>query len=348
MAEPDRNFIFTFSTGRSGTAYLAKLLAANLPAAEIHHERTGYQSFGVDTPDASHFTLFNSVGNVAKVQEFWAQKLVRIGRTQKRFYGEASHFNAKAGLLENIHRLADQGKTHIVFLDRDPFKILWSYHNRFDFANVGFTWLFSLDPNYPNKIVPSDDHKKYGQAGIAYWYIQEMLARGEYYRHLLANAPSVTLHHWDLADITQQAGADKLIGALTVTAQSATIPAPENTSQRWFFGEKVRSKLQEMTALLERDCAKLGEDFFKSGRRLATPKRTRRAVRAQNITINAGRTARPRVPRATTEKAIKDAVGLVHQNKFAQAQKMLEDALAGAPNDPDVHCQLGLVHARRG
>lgn len=124
MAEPDRNFIFAVSTGRSGTAYLAKLLDANLPAAEIHHERTGYQSFGVDTPDASHFTLFNPLGNVPKVQAFWKQKLGRIARTQKRFYGEASHFNAKAGLLENFHLLADHGRTHIVFLDRDPFKIL--------------------------------------------------------------------------------------------------------------------------------------------------------------------------------------------------------------------------------
>ena len=56
-----------------------------------------------------------------KVQAFWKQKLGRIARTQKRFYGEASHFNAKAGLwggraglLPNMEQLAlehygDQG-----------------------------------------------------------------------------------------------------------------------------------------------------------------------------------------------------------------------------------------------
>jgi hypothetical protein len=83
MAQHRRNFIFSVSTGRSGTAYLAKLLAANLPDAEIHHERTGYQNFGVHTPDASHFTLFNSLGNVKNVQDYWAQKLSRIARANK-------------------------------------------------------------------------------------------------------------------------------------------------------------------------------------------------------------------------------------------------------------------------
>lgn len=118
-----------------------------------------------------------------------------------------------------------------------------------------------------------------------------------------------------LADITQQAGADKLIGGITGKPETATIPPPENISQRWFFGEEEKPKLRQMMAALERDCTALGEEFLDKGRRLATPARGGRAVR---------------------------------QNKFAQSQDLLERALAAAPGNPDVLCQLGLVCARRG
>ena len=47
--------------GRTGTAYLTKLLRANCPGlAECHHERTGFDRMGVQNPDASTFMLFNS------------------------------------------------------------------------------------------------------------------------------------------------------------------------------------------------------------------------------------------------------------------------------------------------
>ena len=108
-----KTFIFTVTTGRSGTGYLTRLLSENLVDAEVHHERLGYQAFGVDTPDASHFTLFNSVGNVVQVQDFWRQKLTEI-----------SHFNAKAGLIENLGGLHEHGDVHLIVLYRDPLATL--------------------------------------------------------------------------------------------------------------------------------------------------------------------------------------------------------------------------------
>jgi len=357
MAQHRRNFIFSVSTGRSGTAYLAKLLAANLPDAEIHHERTGYQNFGVHTPDASHFTLFNSLGNVKNVQDYWAQKLSRIARANKQFYGEASHFNAKAGLLENLHRLGGSGHTHMVFLDRDPFKVLWSYHNRFDFANVGFTWLFSLDPNYPNKIIPSAEHQQYGSAGIALWYIQEMQARGEYYRRLLQGNPNVTIHHHDLNKIVTPTGATEFVSNLLgdPLPTPVVIPEKENASANWFYGDDEQAKLRQLMKTLERETSALGRDFFESGKRLATPERATKRSIQKSITISTG--SAPTAPTAATtsadtdiqtRKRLKDAVQLIRQNQFVKAQGLLEQALASAPGDANVLHQLGLVHARRG
>ena len=73
-----RKFVFTLSSGRTGTAFLAHLLQANLPGAEVHHEILDYAAFGVDTPDVSHLRQFNAIGNSQLVQSFWKQKFQRI------------------------------------------------------------------------------------------------------------------------------------------------------------------------------------------------------------------------------------------------------------------------------
>ncbi|GAH10138.1 unnamed protein product, partial [marine sediment metagenome] len=81
-----KQFVFTITTGRSGTAYLAELLRLNTASCEAHHELLGFEAFGVDTPDVSHLTLFNSQGNIKKIQAFWAQKLSRIQQCTKEYY----------------------------------------------------------------------------------------------------------------------------------------------------------------------------------------------------------------------------------------------------------------------
>ena len=67
-----KRLLYSISTGRCGTMFLANLIRANLrqDAAVVHHERTGFLNFGVHTPDLSHLTTFNTVGNVAHVREF--------------------------------------------------------------------------------------------------------------------------------------------------------------------------------------------------------------------------------------------------------------------------------------
>src|SRR5271165_1188039 len=89
--------IFTLTAGRTGTAYLAELLRTNVPQAETHHEILTYTSFGVDTPDISHFHAFNNYGNTPEVQAFWQHKFEKILGCGKSCYAETSHMLMKAG-----------------------------------------------------------------------------------------------------------------------------------------------------------------------------------------------------------------------------------------------------------
>ena len=65
-----KNYIFTITPGRTGTMYLAELIAQNTKDREVHHEILDYDAFGVDSPDLSTLTLFNSEGNITKVKNF--------------------------------------------------------------------------------------------------------------------------------------------------------------------------------------------------------------------------------------------------------------------------------------
>ncbi len=313
-----KTFIFTVTTGRSGTGYLTRLLSENLVDADVHHERLGYQAFGVDTPDASHFTLFNSVGNVVQVRDFWRQKLTRIAKTPADTYAEISHFNAKAGLIENLGGLHKHGEVHLILLYRDPLATLRSFHNRHDFANLGFTWLFALDPGYPNKIVPADEHLKLGAAGAAYWYIQEMTARSAYYERLSADLPGVYTHRFDLEGLADRAGANDLLQQLGVDRTPDLImPERQNATEVWQLDKHDERLLQQVIQQLGTDCRALGEAYFNSGRRLSQPDHLRKQTTTIVISPTAARTP-------DNNDSVQRARQLVTDGSYAEARPILE------------------------
>ena len=270
-----KKFIFPITTGRSGTVYLYRLLQQNVLDADSFHERTGFQSFGVHTPDASHFTLFNSVGNVQPVQQFWHRKFALDLKLNGSAYIEISHFLIKAGLIENLELLLNQGHdVHFIILKRDYFKILWSYLNRFDFFNTGFTWLFTLDYRYPNVILSSQSLAKYGMLGQALWYIYEMFTRAEYYRQLLAHEPRVHFHDCNLEEIVSLPGATSLLTALDVPhkAETLSLPGKMNETKQEFFDDKLKQQAHRLLTSTNFDPQILAQQFIESGQRLAHPR----------------------------------------------------------------------------
>lgn len=268
MAE---RFVFTITTGRSGSAYLAALLGENLEDAAVFHERTGWLNFGVVTPDLSDFTFFNSLGNVAKVQAFWKRKFRRDLAGPKRVHAEASHLLAKAGLLENIGLLTGKGATvEVVLLNRDVLATLWSFYNRFDFVNNGLAWAFYLDISYPNIIVNPEPFRAHGVAGRALWYIFEMRTRAAYYRRLMDGQDGVRFHAVDLAGIAEPDGARALLDGMELTpARPVVCPPPRNETAQNFFGDKEKDALTRLVSRFSFDEEELALAYIDSGRRLA-------------------------------------------------------------------------------
>jgi hypothetical protein len=248
-----KHFVFTMTAGRTGTAYLAELLRQNVTGAETHHEILGWDKFGVDTPDVSHMTLYNSVGNHPKVQAFWQDKLGRIAQTPAPVYAETSHLLLKAGLVENLGPLLAAGTVHLVALERDPYPTVLSYRNRFDFLNKGMWWMWYLDPDYPRNILRAPKLLEAGLNGLCLWYIFEMQARARFYLKALAGQPRVRVHLAKLEEISEPAGAQRLLAdmALPGTAPLVTLPPAKNEGKRridWGLEEEERIRA------LIRDC----------------------------------------------------------------------------------------------
>jgi hypothetical protein len=263
-----RDFVFTITTGRSGTAFLAELLAANLPNADTHHEILGWDQFGVNTPEVSHMTLFNSQGNVEKVQDFWRQKLRRIAQSSAGFYVETSHLLAKAGLIENLAPLSRIGRIHLILLERDTFATIKSFRSRFDFENPGNMWMWYLDPNYPRNLCNSAEMVRLGVNGICLWYICEMRLRAAYYEKLLTKNPAIVFHRTSIEQIAARAGAAQLLSALGAARSEGDVvlPKPQNVEERsvaWIKGEP--ELLREVIAKVQFDAGAMAQAALDRG-----------------------------------------------------------------------------------
>lgn len=266
--------LYTLTPGRSGTVYLTALLQHNLANATVIHERTGFPHLGVNTPDASHATTFNHVGNVEPVRQFWQRKLQRDAADSAEWFVEISHHLGKAGLIENFDLLTGKREVNLVLLRRDPFKVAWSYINRFEFINNGFTWLFTLDPAYPRRIIDSTEYRKQGMFGNAIWYVNEVYARQAYYRLLLESTEGVRTHLVKLETLTTGTGAADFLGALTnrtVSPNDTKIPSPQNESGQRFFDDTVKEDAHKLLQMLWRDPDVAGAEFYHGGGRLGAP-----------------------------------------------------------------------------
>jgi len=267
-----RTLVYTITTGRSGTNFLADLLRANLPGAEVHHERAGWLDLGLNCPDASHLTRFNTLGNRPEIRAFWRRKLARDAGVAAPIYAEATHLNAKAGLVENLDLVPDGVGVVLVAQRRDPFRTVWSIHNRMDFRNYGFTWLWALDPRYRNVIADAKPLQKYGMAGSALWYVIEMQVRAAYYRRLVSEMPGVTFLDTSLEDIATEAGAARLLDAVAPDRpETVQIPPPANTLSDVFFGDEDKRKVEDLVRRVTWDAEEIAGRYFASGRRLPRP-----------------------------------------------------------------------------
>jgi hypothetical protein len=269
-----RRFVYAICTGRCGTVFVSELFRLNFPQATVHHERLGPLQIGVHSPDMSHFTVFNTLGNTPKVRDFWRDKLGQDDRANGGLFVETSHLLAKAGLVENVDLVCERGAdVRFVFLKRNLFDTVWSFYNRFDFYNTGFTWMFALDPNYRNKIVDPTPLRRYGMLGSAIWYVLEVWTRGEYYKLLLQDHPAAGIQEAWIEDLGEPANAGAFLHAVT-GEHPASVRMPERRNERTesFFDSAAEAKARAVVEKLDFDCRRMARRFYDAGYRLASPK----------------------------------------------------------------------------
>jgi len=260
-------FVYTITTGRSGSAYLAALLKANSRGANVFHERTGPQDYGQETPEVSHLQRFNHFGNIDYVQSFWRAKFTRNANLATPCYVETSHVLAKAGLIENSGMAAEHGHVHVVCLRRDIVETVWSLANRFDFANVGTTWLFYLDPHYPRHIVQTAPFLPHGMWGQAIWYVLEMRVREAYYRQRFAGQAHLSFHPIALPEVNDRETVATLLNVLgcETTPETIVFPPRTNETRQVFFGEAERQSVENTVANLRFDAEALAQEYIEKG-----------------------------------------------------------------------------------
>lgn len=226
---PRKRLVFTLTAGRTGTKFLASLFAKNFPDAECHHERVSYESFGVDTPDLSHLLLYNSQGNVPKVQAFWKQKLDRIAQAPGSLYVETSHVNMKAGLVENVASwLPEDVEAHFIFLARPPVEIVMSLGRRFDMVSFGNNWVWYLDHEYPRNLLKPRPFLEYGLDGVRFWYVNEIRLRAAYFRQKYADHPRMKFHNVMLAQLNDEDLVRTLFDRVGVPLTDVSVPPATN------------------------------------------------------------------------------------------------------------------------
>jgi len=259
---PKFKYYFTITAGRTGTAWLADLLGANLGTDAVH-EPLGIDDFGVNMPDIKIMRSFNARGNNDLVKGFWSRKLGAIA--ERDLYVETNHTLAKCGLIENLATSSLAKDSLVIILKRDKIRQCVSYLSRGDFKNITVAWQWYLDPRYPNNIGNPAEFLKLGELGRTIWYIYEMDARQEYYKRCYSG--DLNFLEVDLEDISSPDGASEFLHKIGWTG-TLDLPPPRNETK----GSPPDGLIAAASNVINRinyDSAEVVDNYIKSGKRLS-------------------------------------------------------------------------------
>lgn len=255
------DLIFTLTSGRSGSAWLAKFLETNL-GFPVVHEPLGIDDFGNTMPDIRTMRAFNCRGMDEVVRGFWERKFSHIPEDKP--YAETNHTLGKCGLIEALTETPLRERAKVIVLRRDLAKQAVSYIGRHDFSNITLSWQWYLDHQYPNHITNAAPFLQMGTSGLALWYSLEMECRQAYYMRQYADV--IDFVPARLEEATKPEGASALLGALGHDAEPILPPKANATRQ-----PRNTTLLAEMNALLDQlnfDPEQLVSLFLDAGRSL--------------------------------------------------------------------------------
>jgi len=171
-----RRFIFTVTTGRSGTRYLSFVLN-QLRGVECHHEPepnfVECMRRAQSDPDvATRFLLTRKLPHLCS-------------QLSKPVYIETSHLNCK-GLLSAWKRCENLPSFDLILLRRDPRKVAVSMMQLDTIpgrSERGLKWY--LSPDDPSNTTRLSDWTELSEYQLCYWYCLEIERRMEIYANLV-------------------------------------------------------------------------------------------------------------------------------------------------------------------
>ena len=213
-----KRLIFTITTGRSGTAYLAHVLSF-LPGVVSYHE---------PEPKFSDI-MFKAQFNKKFAYDFWiSKKLPKIAEEREDIYIETSHLFCK-GFIEPLLGLGII--PDLIVLRRPPREVAISLYKINAIPGRTTDGLrFLLSPEAPN-ILPLPYWQILHDYQLCFWYCLEIESRVEKYIPSL-KAKGVRVAETSLKYITTPKGIKDLIGALS-------LPMPKNILN---YSKKMNTK----------------------------------------------------------------------------------------------------------
>ncbi|MBI5433334.1 MAG: hypothetical protein HZA52_10945 [Planctomycetes bacterium] len=197
-----RRLLFTFTTGRSGTEYLARALGL---FARVHAEHEPKPTF------ASAWRTVLARPETAR--EFWLEhKLPRIARSHAPIYAETSHLACK-GFLESLIALGVRPTVlHLVRPARDVARSLWTLGTIPGRAFKGVKYYHS--PDDPRvELATGGAHLAWHDYQLCYWYCLETEARAQRFRARF-ELLGVRVERVELAQLAEASGIRRLADAL--------------------------------------------------------------------------------------------------------------------------------------
>lgn len=197
--------MFTVTTGRSGTALLARLLALHA-GVDARHE-----------PKPTFSSVLRCVLKRPEVaQEFWlSQKLPAILHTRAKIYAETSHLCCKA-FLEPLLELGL--KPDLLVLRRSPRAVAQSLLQLGTIPGRSLGGLkYYLDPSDPVQLaLPVSVWHAFSDYQLAYWYCLEIAARAQDYQQRWSKL-GLRFFEVDFERLTD-------VGAVQALAQELALP----------------------------------------------------------------------------------------------------------------------------
>jgi hypothetical protein len=257
-------FIFTVTAGRTGTAWLATLIAQNLKIPAVH-ESIDIDDFGVRMPDIRTMRTFNNRGLTNYVRAFFDRKFTALAGIP--LYAETNHTLAKCGLVEYLAERRSDDRVVFMCLRRNWINQCLSYIARSDFAHLTDTWQWYLHHEYRHVIVDPDGFRHLGGPGQFIWYIAEMEARQAYYQQLYGERFSFV--RGNLEEVTTPDGAARLLSLLGWKQEAPAIVPPRINANDIPIEPAIKAEVTEAVAQVAFDADAEARAFIASGRRLA-------------------------------------------------------------------------------